>query len=257
MPNCPKCQTDLPLQGDTCPRCGADINWWSSRDGQVYGPYDLATVHFCRQDGRIVDDDYVRVGEGEWGFARDVLPTHTDYTPKPFPSQIAPMAPAAQPAKASRSTYLVVGVAVGFGLLVMLALMAAILFPVFARAREKAQSAVCMSNLKQIDVGLRMYVNANAGRLPPGVEWSKECAFYLKPRPQGPDLWVCPTCGKPYVVNPDYSSKVLVPAAPGAAPILSCPEVAPGSGGPHNHGYCQLFPDGQVKWVRDAKSSGR
>ena len=259
MPDCPKCQTDLPLQGEKCLKCGADINWWSSRDGQVYGPFDLATVHFCRQDGRIVDDDYVRIGDGPWALARDVLPAHAEYTPKPFPSQLAPVAPLVKPAKSSRSTYLVVGLVVVVGLLMMLGIMAAILFPVFARARDRAQTAACMANLKQISAGLRMYANAHAGRLPPGVEWSKECSFYLKPRPQGPDLWVCPTCGRHYVVNSDYSNQLLAAPAPGtrAAPMLSCPEVAPGAGGPHMGGYCQLFPDGRVEFVRGAPSPGR
>ena len=259
MPDCPKCQTDLPLQGEKCPKCGADINWWSSREGQVYGPYDLATVHFCRQDGRIVDDDYVRVGEGAWGLARDVLPTHADYTPKPFPSQIAPVAPRVKPAKSGSSTYVVVALVVGLGLLMMIAVMAAILFPVFARARERVRATACMANLKQISIGLRMYANANAGLLPPGADWSHACSFYLKPRPQGPDLWVCPNCGRQYVVNPDYSGKPLVPPAPGVrpSPLLSCPEMSPGAGGPHMGGYCQLFPDGQVKWVRDAQGTGR
>jgi prepilin-type N-terminal cleavage/methylation domain-containing protein/prepilin-type processing-associated H-X9-DG protein len=40
----------------------------------------------------------------------------------------------------------------------IIAILAAILFPVFAQAREKARSAACMSNLKQIGLGVMMYV---------------------------------------------------------------------------------------------------
>ena len=40
----------------------------------------------------------------------------------------------------------------------IIAILAAILFPVFARAREKARQASCSSNLKQIDLGVMMYV---------------------------------------------------------------------------------------------------
>ena len=40
----------------------------------------------------------------------------------------------------------------------ILAILAAILFPVFAQAREKARSASCLSNLKQVGMGLMMYV---------------------------------------------------------------------------------------------------
>src|SRR3989442_5251199 len=40
----------------------------------------------------------------------------------------------------------------------IIAILAAILFPVFAQAREKARQATCLSNLKQIGTGVMMYV---------------------------------------------------------------------------------------------------
>jgi prepilin-type N-terminal cleavage/methylation domain-containing protein/prepilin-type processing-associated H-X9-DG protein len=40
----------------------------------------------------------------------------------------------------------------------IIAILAAILFPVFAQAREKARAAACMSNMKQISNGILMYV---------------------------------------------------------------------------------------------------
>ncbi len=40
----------------------------------------------------------------------------------------------------------------------IIAILAAILFPVFARAREKARQATCTSNLKQIGLAFAMYV---------------------------------------------------------------------------------------------------
>ena len=40
----------------------------------------------------------------------------------------------------------------------IIAILAAILFPVFAQAREKARQASCQSNLKQIGLALKMYV---------------------------------------------------------------------------------------------------
>lgn len=39
----------------------------------------------------------------------------------------------------------------------IIAILAAILFPVFAQAREKARQATCLSNLKQIGLGAAMY----------------------------------------------------------------------------------------------------
>ena len=39
----------------------------------------------------------------------------------------------------------------------IIAILAAILFPVFAQARDKARYASCLSNEKQIGLGLMMY----------------------------------------------------------------------------------------------------
>lgn len=41
----------------------------------------------------------------------------------------------------------------------IIAILAAILFPVFARARAKAQQASCLSNLKQIALAEKMYAS--------------------------------------------------------------------------------------------------
>jgi prepilin-type N-terminal cleavage/methylation domain-containing protein/prepilin-type processing-associated H-X9-DG protein len=48
----------------------------------------------------------------------------------------------------------------------IIAILAAILFPVFARARENARRASCMSNLKQIGLGMMMYVQDYDGKYP-------------------------------------------------------------------------------------------
>jgi len=48
----------------------------------------------------------------------------------------------------------------------IIAILAAILFPVFARAREKARQASCQSNLKQIGLAMNMYATDHDGILP-------------------------------------------------------------------------------------------
>lgn len=48
----------------------------------------------------------------------------------------------------------------------IIAILAAILFPVFARARENARRASCQSNLKQIALGWMMYAEDYDGRFP-------------------------------------------------------------------------------------------
>ena len=40
----------------------------------------------------------------------------------------------------------------------IIAILAAILFPVFAQAREKARMTTCVSNMRQMGTGLMMYV---------------------------------------------------------------------------------------------------
>ncbi len=48
----------------------------------------------------------------------------------------------------------------------IIAILAAILFPAFAKARESARRTSCSSNLKQIGIGLLQYIGENDERLP-------------------------------------------------------------------------------------------
>jgi prepilin-type N-terminal cleavage/methylation domain-containing protein/prepilin-type processing-associated H-X9-DG protein len=49
----------------------------------------------------------------------------------------------------------------------IISILAAILFPVFARARENARRASCMSNMKQIGLGFMQYTQDYDEKLPP------------------------------------------------------------------------------------------
>ena len=48
----------------------------------------------------------------------------------------------------------------------IIAILAAILFPVFSKAREKARQAKCTSNLKQIALAIQIYTQENEEKLP-------------------------------------------------------------------------------------------
>ena len=48
----------------------------------------------------------------------------------------------------------------------IIATLAAILFPVFAKARDKARQSTCQSNLKQIGLAIQAYVQDYDGYLP-------------------------------------------------------------------------------------------
>jgi prepilin-type N-terminal cleavage/methylation domain-containing protein/prepilin-type processing-associated H-X9-DG protein len=51
----------------------------------------------------------------------------------------------------------------------IIAILAAILFPVFAQAREKARAAACVNNLKQVELGILQYLQDNDERYFPTV----------------------------------------------------------------------------------------
>ncbi|BDI32072.1 hypothetical protein CCAX7_41230 [Capsulimonas corticalis] len=53
----------------------------------------------------------------------------------------------------------------------IIAILAAILFPVFAKAREKARQTSCLSNMKQLGLGFMQYSQDNDEKNPDGVNW--------------------------------------------------------------------------------------
>ena len=53
----------------------------------------------------------------------------------------------------------------------IIAILAAILFPVFAQAREKARQTACLSNEKQIGLAMQMYASDNDDGLPAWSEY--------------------------------------------------------------------------------------
>ncbi len=52
----------------------------------------------------------------------------------------------------------------------VISVLAGLLFPVFARAREKARQAACASNLRQIGLAVMMYAQDNDDRFPYGAD---------------------------------------------------------------------------------------
>ena len=69
--------------------------------------------------------------------------------------------PQAKPGKSSAFTLIELLVVIA-----IIAILAAILFPVFAQAREKARQTACLSNLKQIGTALMMYTQDYDETLP-------------------------------------------------------------------------------------------
>src|SRR5258708_1693219 len=61
----------------------------------------------------------------------------------------------------------------------IIAILAAMLLPALARAKQKAYAIQCTSNLKQVGLGLQMYVDDNHESLP-GPVWAGARASYDK-----------------------------------------------------------------------------
>ena len=75
----------------------------------------------------------------------------------------------------------------------IIAILAAILFPVFARAREKARQASCQSNFKQIGLAVHMYTSDYDERTPIHAgKWAGVSAG-LMPYTKNTDLYICPS----------------------------------------------------------------
>jgi prepilin-type N-terminal cleavage/methylation domain-containing protein/prepilin-type processing-associated H-X9-DG protein len=84
----------------------------------------------------------------------------------------------------------------------IIAILAAILFPVFARARENARKSTCQSNLKQIGLALRQYTQDYDERIPRGSGYlapaniaaaQAEWWYQLDPYIKNKDIWKCPS----------------------------------------------------------------
>jgi prepilin-type N-terminal cleavage/methylation domain-containing protein/prepilin-type processing-associated H-X9-DG protein len=85
----------------------------------------------------------------------------------------------------------------------IIALLAAILFPVFAQAREKARQTTCSSNLRQLGIALAMYIQdadetapSDTVKAPPingGVDDTVPYDRLLTPYIKNDGLWRCPS----------------------------------------------------------------
>jgi prepilin-type N-terminal cleavage/methylation domain-containing protein/prepilin-type processing-associated H-X9-DG protein len=95
----------------------------------------------------------------------------------------------------------------------IIAILAAILFPLFANARMSAKRTACLSNIKQIGYSITMYADDNAGKYPdfasdcpPGIssaDWDSPCGslvtglmWALRQHVKNAGIWMCPSGGQ-------------------------------------------------------------
>jgi len=88
----------------------------------------------------------------------------------------------------------------------IIAILAAMLLPALAQARAKAQQTSCLSNVKQLNLGLFMYASDNRGSYPTNgaARWHSLLLTYVTDA----KVYVCPTCSytRGYAVNTNFSS---------------------------------------------------
>lgn len=106
----------------------------------------------------------------------------------------------------------------------IIAILAAILFPVFAQAREKARATACLSNTKQLGLSMMMYIQdyderycptrfvtqpCNGGATQDGWQWNKLIQPYMK----NEQILACPSDGTTSGTSTDTRKRSYVMTA--------------------------------------------
>jgi prepilin-type processing-associated H-X9-DG protein/prepilin-type N-terminal cleavage/methylation domain-containing protein len=160
----------------------------------------------------------------------------------------------------------------------IIAILSAILFPVFATAREKARQVTCQSNLKQLGFAWRMYATdaegpgvRNVGRVGEWVAYTEDVHDLTRPWPvaiprggslwpyveSGEEIYQCPNEGT--LVSYGLNTNVLRSLGPREAEQCLFADTVVNFqkftddfalARRHSGGYNAVFVDGHVKWQK-------
>jgi len=130
----------------------------------------------------------------------------------------------------------------------IIAILAAILFPVFARAREKARAASCLSNVKELDLAIMMYVQDYDETIPSCIFYASPNYYWygaVDPYVKNSDIWYCPSRvvnAYSYALNAALGAKYATEVSKKLAEIRKVAECilvleAVGSTATMNYGY--------------------
>ncbi|MHB9025277.1 MAG: DUF4190 domain-containing protein [Armatimonadota bacterium] len=146
-------------------------------------------------------------------------------------------------------------------LIPIIAVMAAIMFPVFAKAREKARQTTCLSNQRQIATSILMFAQDHDGILPDATTWTTSMAASYGVTGK---VWDCPTTSNAGTEsNPDYGFNALLSGielgkiADPATTLLTAEtnagnlinSAADLDNLRHNNGSIVSYVDGHVAWI--------
>ncbi len=110
----------------------------------------------------------------------------------------------------------------------IIAILAAILFPVFAHAREKGRQTSCLSNLRQLGTAMTMYAEDNDGLYVPVIArpsrlvknyFQMSWMSLLEPYTKSRGVYVCPSSGH---TSQDYAQNNDLVQNYGYAPTARC-----------------------------------
>jgi prepilin-type processing-associated H-X9-DG protein len=132
---------------------------------------------------------------------------------------------------------------ISFVMIAVMAMMAGMLLPALARAREEARKAVCKSNLKNIGLCVMMYAQDNDNKLPEKL--SQLYPEYVKDL----SLFVCPSSGKTIASADQIDTETPYVLVPGVALGGGTAVLVYEKRGMHEGGTNVLFADGHVEWV--------
>jgi prepilin-type N-terminal cleavage/methylation domain-containing protein/prepilin-type processing-associated H-X9-DG protein len=139
----------------------------------------------------------------------------------------------------------------------IIGILAAMVFPVFARARESARKAVCLSNVKNIALAIQMYLTDYNDMFWP-AEHRQEVADFFDTSPGPNDHWDPGECGEtmPYRANPYLRPVILLDEYVRNREVYACPSAKMVTGamiitpGPdwlgHMMTYSNLIEDGTL-----------
>jgi prepilin-type N-terminal cleavage/methylation domain-containing protein len=104
----------------------------------------------------------------------------------------------------------------------IIGILAALLFPAFGRAKERARITQCLSNLRQLGCGLKMYVDDNNSTFPPHANMP-----YSEDQPPERQVYSAALGGrdqKPAYIHCAWATnRPLYHYIPPASPVFHCP----------------------------------